>query len=244
MKIGDSKPISSVAKYAARIRSSEAAPAAARVVADSATVLGIGAGELTPKVRDALMQLMAEVDSLRRELEQSRARSEYLERLADQDSLAPVANRRAFVRALARLLALGARALHLAIGWLADHLDRLLLVILSILFIIAGLFVMPHVIAAPTWNMVFIFFFGGVLASLYALALILLGERFEGADLASATTVFGVMWGLGSIVGPPLGGQSMELWAPHGLPPMVGLLRLLYLPFPLVDYVNNKRRNS
>ena len=109
MKIGDSKPISSVAKYAARIRSSEAAPAAARVVADSATVLGIGAGELTPKVRDALMQLMAEVDSLRRELEQSRARIEYLERLADQDSLAPVANRRAFVRELTRIMAFSAR---------------------------------------------------------------------------------------------------------------------------------------
>ena len=145
---------------------------------------------------------------------------------------------------LLTVMAIGGLVMQLPIGWLADHMDRLLLVILSILLIIAGLFAMPYVIADPTWNMVFIFFFGGVLASLYALALILLGERFEGADLASATTVFGVMWGLGSIVGPPLGGQSMELWAPHGLPLMVGLLLLLYLPFPLVEYVNNKRRKS
>jgi len=71
--------------------------------------MGVGAGELTPKVRDALMQLMAEVDSLRRELEQIRARIEYLERLADQDSLAPVANRRAFVRELTRIMAVSAR---------------------------------------------------------------------------------------------------------------------------------------
>ena len=109
MKIGDSKPISPVAKYAARIRSSKAAPSAARGVADSATVMGVAAGELTPKVRDAIMQLMAEVDSLRQELQQSRERIEYLERLADQDSLAPVANRRAFVRELTRIMAFSAR---------------------------------------------------------------------------------------------------------------------------------------
>jgi diguanylate cyclase (GGDEF)-like protein len=109
MKIGGSKPISSVSKYSARIKTSESATAPPRDVADTSSVLGVSSAELTPKVRDALMQLMAEVDSLRRELEQSRARIEYLERLADQDSLAPVANRRAFVRELTRIIAFSAR---------------------------------------------------------------------------------------------------------------------------------------
>ena len=143
---------------------------------------------------------------------------------------------------LLTVMAIGGLAMQLPIGWLADHMDRLLLVILSILLIIVGLFAMPHLIAVATWNMVFIFLFGGVVASLYALALILLGERFKGADLASATTVFGVMWGLGSIIGPPLGGHGMELWLPHGLPLMVGILYLAYLPFPVVEYL--KRRGA
>lgn len=143
---------------------------------------------------------------------------------------------------LLTMMAIGGLAMQLPVGWLADHMDRLLLVILCILFIIVGLLVMPWVIAITVWNMVFIFIFGGVLASLYALALILLGERFSGADLASATTVFGVMWGLGSIVGPPLGGHSMELWLPHGLPLMVGALFLAYLPFPVAEYFNTKLR--
>lgn len=142
---------------------------------------------------------------------------------------------------LLTVMAIGGLAMQLPIGWLADHMDRLLLVILSILLIIAGLFVMPHLIAVATWNMVFIFLFGGVMSSLYALALILLGERFKGADLASATTVFGVMWGLGSIIGPPLGGHGMELWLPHGLPLMVGILYLAYLPFPVVEYLKRRR---
>ena len=142
---------------------------------------------------------------------------------------------------LLTVMAIGGLAMQLPVGWLADHMDRLLLLILSILLILIGLLAMPFVIAIAAWNMVFIFVFGGVTASLYALALILLGERFKGADLASATTVFGVMWGVGSIIGPPLGGQSMELWLPHGLPLMVGILFLIYLPFPVLEFL--KKRN-
>ncbi len=71
--------------------------------------MGIPANELTPKVRDAIMKLMAEVENLRKDLDQSRVRIEYLERLADQDTLAPVANRRAFVRELSRVISFSER---------------------------------------------------------------------------------------------------------------------------------------
>lgn len=80
-------------------------PAAPSPPEDVAEVMGIPEAELTPKVRQALQQLMAEVYSLRQELEESRQRVGYLEQLADQDSLAPVLNRRAFVRELGRMAA-------------------------------------------------------------------------------------------------------------------------------------------
>jgi diguanylate cyclase (GGDEF)-like protein len=85
----------------------KAAPAAAvapRQTADTAAVMGIPEVELTPKVRSAIMALMQEVDSLRRELERSKQRLLNLEKLADQDSLTPVINRRAFVRELSRVI--------------------------------------------------------------------------------------------------------------------------------------------
>jgi hypothetical protein len=72
-----------------------AAAAPTRRVADGALVLGTPQGEPTPKAQEAITQLMAEVDSLWQELEQSMSRIEYLEELADQDTLVPVANRRA-----------------------------------------------------------------------------------------------------------------------------------------------------
>lgn len=53
--------------------------------------------------------LMSEVQKLRGELAQSRKRIDFLETLADQDTLAPVLNRRAFVRELTRMIAYAER---------------------------------------------------------------------------------------------------------------------------------------
>jgi diguanylate cyclase (GGDEF)-like protein len=68
----------------------------------SASVLGIPEEEFTPRVRDAIMGLMGEVDSLRQQLQQTRARLGEMEQVADRDQLLPVLNRRAFVRELTR----------------------------------------------------------------------------------------------------------------------------------------------
>ncbi|MGF1610737.1 MAG: GGDEF domain-containing protein [Kiloniellales bacterium] len=86
-----------------------AGAAAAGQPVDEASVMGLTEAELTPKVRSALTELMAEVHSLRAELEQAKKRVEHLERLADQDGLIPVLNRRAFVRELSRIMAFNER---------------------------------------------------------------------------------------------------------------------------------------
>ena len=74
-----------------------------------ASVLGIPESEFTPRVRDAIMGLMSEVDTLRRELGDTRKRLDEVEKAADQDGLLPLLNRRAFVRELTRYIAFTGR---------------------------------------------------------------------------------------------------------------------------------------
>jgi len=81
---------------------SEASP---RAVTDTTTIMGIPEAELTPKVREAIMTLMQEVDSLRRSLEGMNKRLTAAEQLADKDALLPIYNRRAFVRELTKIQA-------------------------------------------------------------------------------------------------------------------------------------------
>ena len=76
---------------------------------DAATIMGIPEAELSPKVRAALDGLLVEVQSLRGDLDRARRRIGYLEEFADRDALAPVLNRRAFVRELARMIAFAER---------------------------------------------------------------------------------------------------------------------------------------
>jgi diguanylate cyclase (GGDEF)-like protein len=74
-----------------------------------AQAIGIPAAEMSSNVRSAMVRLLDELERLRLELGETRSRIEHLERLADQDALAPVANRRAFMRELGRSIAYSAR---------------------------------------------------------------------------------------------------------------------------------------
>jgi diguanylate cyclase (GGDEF)-like protein len=70
---------------------------------------GLNDSELTPPVRNALTRLVDDGDQLRRELASARERIALLERLADEDALMPIANRRAFVRELQRMIGFAER---------------------------------------------------------------------------------------------------------------------------------------
>ncbi|MCK5425418.1 MAG: hypothetical protein KAI89_08600, partial [Emcibacter sp.] len=66
--------------------STKAAPInGARNINDTANIMGIPAHEVTEKVRTAIMALMSEVDSMRKDLELAHRKISELEKLADQD---------------------------------------------------------------------------------------------------------------------------------------------------------------
>lgn len=96
-------------RRASQSKVGESAVSAAREVSDSVTILGIPEAEMTPKVRDAIMTLMKEVESLRQEIADTRTRLNDLDRLAHEDTLVPAANRRAFVRELSRMISFADR---------------------------------------------------------------------------------------------------------------------------------------
>jgi diguanylate cyclase (GGDEF)-like protein len=112
LKIVDQKPVAGprpTAHVGARPQAGAAgSPAHAAPIPDSADVMGIPEAEFTPKVRAAIAGLMAEV-RLRRDLLTTQARLTQLEQIADQDTLTPLMNRRAFVRELSRTMSFAER---------------------------------------------------------------------------------------------------------------------------------------
>jgi len=139
-------------------------------------------------------------------------------------------------------MGLGGIVCQVPIGWLADHMDRRLLLAASAAAIAAASGALPLLLTATPWNWMILFLVGGIVGGFYTLGLVLVGEQFRGAELAGATAVFSSMWGVGSVAGLPLAGGIMDLLPSHGLPVALVLMFLVYLPFPIVDHL--KRRNG
>ncbi|MDJ0981912.1 MAG: MFS transporter [Kiloniellales bacterium] len=142
---------------------------------------------------------------------------------------------------LLTLIGLGGVALEYPFGWLADRMNRRLLALLLSLGLLAGCLAFPFVVPIPGANWIFIFTFGGCLGALYTLGNVLMGERFQGGDLAAASTLFATMWNVGALVGPPLGGLGRDLAPNFGLPGALTLIFALFLPVPLVTYLKHRR---
>ena len=109
---GGARPVSKVgkvAKNAAAASVDAASSASSSAPVDQATFLGLSEAELSPNVRAALTALLDEVRHLRDELDRTRKRISHLERVADEDAMLPIANRRAFVRELTRLISFSER---------------------------------------------------------------------------------------------------------------------------------------
>jgi len=75
-----------------------------RDIHDVAQMMGIPAAEMTPRVREALDIIVNEYDRVRAELEREHERVTHFQDLADRDPALPAANRRTFLRELARLI--------------------------------------------------------------------------------------------------------------------------------------------
>jgi PleD family two-component response regulator len=111
MKVGRSKSTASggVVLRAAAPTATSSDEQAMAMRDDARSIMGIPEDQLTPNVRMAIMGLLRDVDQLRDEVEEGRAQIRRLEKLADQDALVPVANRRAFMRELSRMISYAER---------------------------------------------------------------------------------------------------------------------------------------
>jgi MFS family permease len=142
---------------------------------------------------------------------------------------------------LMTMMGVGTMILIMPIGWVADHVDRMALLAACVFLTMTGFLLMPHVIQHPVAGGVFAFLFGGAEGMIYAVGVILVGERFKGARLAAATTMFTACWGVGTVFGPLLAGVGMDQFGADQLAFILFLVFAVFLPFPLISWLRQKK---
>lgn len=135
--------------------------------------------------------------------------------------------------ALLTLFGFGGVVLQLPLGWLADHMDRRRMLLGCLLLTGAGFVALPGLVGTGAPAAGFMFVLGGVEGMIYAMGVILLGQRFRGVELATASVLFTGMWGAGTMVGPALVGAGMDLFGAGVLPLLVAAIYAVYLPLLL-----------
>jgi len=131
------------------------------------------------------------------------------------------------------LLSLGG-ILQYPIGWLADRMDRRLLALGVLVFMVVLFSVMGDALRDPILRWPYAVVLGAGMMSLYTIGLIFLGARFRGSDLGAATTMFQVMFHLGIVAGPFAVGFAMDEAGPAGLPWTLALFFVAVIGFMLL----------
>lgn len=142
------------------------------------------------------------------------------------------------------VLGIGAVSLQLPIGWLADRFNRHALLMICAAGGALGAGSLPLVIHAGWILWIALFLWGGVFAGVYTTALVILGQRFRGAALATGNAAFGFFWGIGSMLGPAMAGPAMDLWDPHGLPATLCAATLVFLLIALARGLTGPRADG
>src|SRR5271168_3063761 len=119
--------------------------------------------------------------------------------------------------------------LQVPIGLLADRYGRRTLLGVCAAASCIGPLLLQRCLGEPLLLWPLLFVWGGTLYAFYSQGVALLGEEFGAENLASANTVFVMVYCLGGVIGPSAGGAAMDLWPNRGLPVLLSGAAFLML---------------
>ena len=123
----------------------------------------------------------------------------------------------------------GNLVLQIPIGWLADRVPRRRVLMGCAGVGVIGSALLTATLGSPGLLWVLLFIWGGTIFAFYTVGLSLLGQSFPAGQFAAANASFIVLYELGSVTGPVIGGAAMDAMGPHGMLVMVGGAALGFL---------------
>ena len=143
--------------------------------------------------------------------------------------------------------AVAAIFLQYPVGVLADRVNRIWLLIYSILAFMVCMILLPLLIQSATQNWwapealifwIIISAWGGSMGAIFTVGITLVGERFHNADLIAANAVYSILFGLGGLLGPFIAGTAMSFIGPIGFPLSLLAVASLYFIFAIYKQLN------
>ncbi|WP_434527099.1 MFS transporter [Photorhabdus asymbiotica] len=134
---------------------------------------------------------------------------------------------------LVTLLFCGDALFQMPLGWFADRVGlKRVHVICGTVFVISLLLLPLTINTILLWiNVVILGAFGG---GIYTLSLVRVGKKYSGQALVAVNSLFGVVWGVGSLLGPLMTGTAMTIFGKDGFIIMLISIGLLFIVSHLI----------
>lgn len=142
------------------------------------------------------------------------------------------------------VIGIGGVSLSYPMGWLADKFNRYGLLVFCGLCALAGAILLPYAMGAGNVLYLLLFCWGGVFAGMYTAVLTIIGQHFRGRDLVTANVSLGMLWGIGSLVWPPLTGVAMDARDPHGFPLVFIAVCFLFVLFAIARWLLSSNKSA
>ena len=143
---------------------------------------------------------------------------------------------------LVAVFMVGNVVLQVPIGLLADRYGRRTLLGICAAASCIGPLLLQSCLDTPILLWPLLFIWGGTLYAFYSQGVALLGEEFAVENLPSANTLFVMVYCLGGVVGPSVGGIAMDLWPSWGLPVLLSGAASLMLGGLALGFARDSRR--
>ena len=103
------------------------------------------------------------------------------------------------------------------IGILADRWSRMGVIVTSA--IATAVLCIAMIWAVESWLIwPVVIIVGSTAFAVYTVTLAVLGDHFDGPDLIAGSAAFGVMWGVGGLIGPPIAGFAIDVIGVNAVP--------------------------
>ncbi len=143
--------------------------------------------------------------------------------------------------AMLTTMSMGNILLQIPLGLMAERVGGRTMILFCAAATASCAVLLPILIKTPLiWPVLVVM--GAVGYGVYTMALVELGNRFNGSLIVAGNAAFALMWGFGGIVGPPSSGMMMQAFGPIGLPAVLASLNVTLLAFAFYRAASRRRK--
>ncbi len=136
----------------------------------------------------------------------------------------------------------GGIIIQVPVGWLSDHINRRLMVLICTIIPLICSQILAVIITGTYEPWIIFAFCSGALSGIYSTSLALLSETFRGKDLIAANSAFAMMNSVGGLSGVIVSGVAMDIWGPEGLPYSIAFICIVYLLIQNIGYIHTRKK--